>query len=76
MTTTQRSRLGLLRLVLIGTFSVPVFAATTSGFDLFAIGSAEGASMLQAPPHFLMAVLGMAMVSWAVGRRYLKSVHA
>lgn len=75
MTTTQRSRLGLLRLVLIGTFSVPVFAATTSGFDLFVAAAPEGASMIQAPPHFLMAVLGMAMVSWAVGRRYLKSVN-
>ncbi len=31
--------------------------------------------MLSAPPHFLMAVLGLAMVSWAVGRRYLKSVN-
>jgi hypothetical protein len=64
-----------LRLVLIGTFGVPVFAATTSGFDLFATGSDEGSALLQAPPHFMMAVLGLAMVSWAVGRRYLKSVN-
>gem|GEM_PF-3439354 len=74
MTTTQRSRLGLLRLVLIGTFGVPVFAATSS-LDLFGAGSSEAAPMLSAPPHFLMAVLGLAMVSWAVGRRYLKSVN-
>lgn len=74
MTTTQRSRLGLLRLVLIGTFGVPVFAATSS-LDLFGSGSVEGATLLQAPPQFLMAALGLAMVSWAVGRRYLKSVN-
>lgn len=74
MTTTQRSRLGLLRLVLIGTFGVPVFAATGS-LDLFGSGSGDGLALLQAPPHFLMAILGLAMVSWAVGRRYFKSVN-
>lgn len=74
MTTTQRSRLGILRLVLIGTFGVPVFAAT-SNLELFGAGPSDSAAMLQAPAHFVMAVLGLAMISWAVGRRYLKSVN-
>jgi hypothetical protein len=75
VTTTQRSRLGLLLLVIFGTIAVPTFAATTSGVNLF--GSElprTGDQLLSAPPPIVFVVLGVSMVAWAVGRRHLKSL--
>ena len=71
MTSTQRSRLGLLRLVVIGALGLPAFAATSSDVSLFGLGG-DNAELLAAPPHFLMVVIGLGLVSWAVGRRYIK----
>ena len=71
MTSTQRSRLGLLRLVVLGALGLPAFAATSSDVSLFGAGG-ENTDLLGAPPHFLLVVIGLALVSWAVGSRYLK----
>ena len=76
MTTTQRSRLGLLRLVIFGAIAVPAFAATTSGVGFFGAdgGTESGSQLLTAPPPVIFVVLGVGMVAWAVGRRHLKSL--
>jgi hypothetical protein len=76
VTTTQRSRLGLLRLVVFGTIAVPAFAATSSGIALFggATGVAGSIEFVTAPPPLLFVVLGVSMVAWAVTRRHLKSL--
>ncbi len=74
MTATQRSRLALLRLVIVGALAVPAFAATTSGMAAFSFGPEGGAAaLLRAPPPVLFMVLGTLMVLAAVGRRFLKT---
>lgn len=71
MTTTHRSRLGLLRLVLFGTIAVPAFAASTGA--VFGPSGGEK-DLVTAPPPVLFVVVGVAMVAWAIGRRHLKSI--
>lgn len=74
MTTTQRSRLSLLRLVLFGSIGVPTLAAATTGVNLFSAAALPaGPDMVYAPPPVTFVVLGVSMVAWAVGRRHLKS---
>jgi hypothetical protein len=73
VTTTHRSRLSLLRLVLIGTIAVPAFAASTGAVDVFGASGHEK-DLVTAPPPVLFVVVGVAMVAWAIGRRHLKSI--
>ena len=75
MTTTHRSRLGLLRLVLFGAIAVPAFAAGTAGVDFFVEAPKTTAQLVTAPPPVLFVVVGVAMVAWAIGRRHLKSLQ-
>jgi len=74
VTATQRSRLALLRLVIVGALAVPAFAATTSGMEAFRFGPIGGAAaLLRAPPPVLFMAVGTLMVLGAVGRRLLKT---
>ena len=76
MTSTQTSSLGFLRLILLGALLVPILAAT-GGAEIFTattpVAAAETPRLLAAPPHYLMGLLGVALVAFAVGRRVTKS---
>ena len=78
LTSSQTSSLGFLRLILLGTLLVPVLAAT-GGAEIFtaeagpATASTEPLIPLQAPPHVFMAILGVALISFAVASRVRKA---
>ncbi|RKY20941.1 MAG: hypothetical protein DRQ55_06020 [Planctomycetota bacterium] len=74
MKTRQSTRLGLLRLVLFGSFAVPALAASAGSTSLFGAARGTEGNLMSAPPPIVFVVVGVAMVAWAVGRRHIKGL--
>ena len=71
MSSTQRSRIAFMRLILLGALAVPAFAAT-GGLSAFTFGSESMFTVLKAPPPVVFMVVGLLMVLLVVGRRVRK----